>query len=160
MIVIEGMDNSGKSTLAKFLAGELKMEVMESEGPPKSRDEINGRITRYLRTRNTIFVRHPCVSNPIYDVVRPPEERGLVDLALIEEFYDYNPTFVYCDPQNRKMSGHQSKEYDTAEHLQLIDQHYTLLLACYRLWAVNKAHIIYRIRDDISRIRTWLYEYQ
>lgn len=160
MIVIEGMDNSGKSTLATYLASHLRMTVQESEGPPISRDEINDRIRRYQRLKNTIFVRHPCVSNVIYDAVRPQNERNLIDEELIEQFYDADPTFIYCDAQERRMEGHLAKAHDTAEHLDRVHRFYPILLSYYREWAINYAHIVYRIRDDRLRIGTWLNEYQ
>jgi GTPase SAR1 family protein len=160
MIVIEGMDNSGKSTLARYLAENMKTEIQESEGPPQSRTEINDRIRRYQKAKNTIFVRHPCVSNIIYDITRPPEERNLIDEALIDEFYDSDPTFIYCDPQERRMQGHLVKEHDSVEHLDRVHRYYPMLLSYYREWAINYAHIIYRIRDGRFRIWRWLDECQ
>src|SRR3546814_9756983 len=41
MIVIEGMDNSGKSTLAEAMASYMGLIVQESEGPPLDAREIN-----------------------------------------------------------------------------------------------------------------------
>src|ERR1043166_7927791 len=78
VIVIEGMDNSGKSTLARVIADHMGLAIQESEGPPRSADEINERVDRYSSMRDThLFVRHPCVSNPIYDCGRT-ENVGLI----------------------------------------------------------------------------------
>src|ERR1700759_2893092 len=70
-IIIEGHDNSGKSTLAQKLASYIGLRIQESEGPPKSAEEINARVDGYELLRDTLFVRHPVISNSIYGQFRP-----------------------------------------------------------------------------------------
>jgi Holliday junction resolvasome RuvABC ATP-dependent DNA helicase subunit len=72
-IIIEGMDNSGKSTLGEFIGEKLGYYIQDSEGPPINQAEILLRLERYRRMHDTLFIRHPIVSNPIYDSARPPE---------------------------------------------------------------------------------------
>jgi hypothetical protein len=71
VIVIEGMDNSGKSTLAESMADYMELLVQESEGPPLSDEEINARVDRYEHMEGRLFVRHPVISNAIYGLFRP-----------------------------------------------------------------------------------------
>lgn len=149
-IIIEGMDNSGKSTLGIHLANALNRLVQESEGPPLSDEEINERVDRYHDLKDTIFVRHPVISNEIYGSVRPegnPITPGRTDL-----FYESRPIIVYCDAGFRGLDEHVLKDHDTERHLQDITDNYKALLARYRLWAAQHAHFIYRIGDDMDAL--------
>lgn len=154
MIVIEGMDNSGKSTLAQkimeFMAKDRPLTIQESEGPPKGSGEMNARVERYMGMKGTIFVRHPCVSNPLYDLVRPEEERGAIRKDLIEQFYQHRPLFIYCDPLSRGLTNHVEKAHDDPEHIRRITEQYGVLINAYRTWAIYKAQMLYRIGDPIG----------
>lgn len=148
-IILEGVDNSGKSTLASALANSLLCSIQSSEGPPKYKGEINERIARYVKFGSTIFDRHPIVSNPIYDVAlgREPEP---IHSGLIQQFTDIKPIFVYCDPNGRGLTGYQHNWLtETPDHVQGIRNNYDTLLTLYRKWALVNAHFIYRIGDDM-----------
>jgi hypothetical protein len=152
MIIIEGMDNSGKSTLAQFVAKAMNLTIQESEGPPQSAEEFYNRLDRYDNMPpTTLFVRHPLVSNPIYDSFRPPETRIIIPATLYRNLYNADHLFVYCDPLSRGMEGHQLKSRDTINHITGVHGMYHHLLELYREWAFKHAHIIYRIGDDMNR---------
>lgn len=156
MIVIEGMDNSGKSTLAERMAQHMGLTVQESEGPPLSDDEINQRVDRYEQMEDHLFVRHPVVSNAIYGKFRP--EGNPITLRRQMLFYIAKPTLIYCDAGERGFDGHELKDHDTERHQQLLSDHQKDLLNEYRLWAAQCAHFVYRIGDDMDRlIRTVKY---
>lgn len=154
MIVLEGIDNTGKSTLAREIAHTLHWSVQGSEGPPKEDGEMDRRVARYLSrpSRRMIYDRHPCVSNPIYDLMR--KRKTGPNANLITEFYRRRPVLIYCHPQSgRGLEGHVIKpERDTAEHLAAIHDGYKLMLAAYVDWAIERAHIFYRIGDDICAV--------
>ena len=152
-IIVEGIDNSGKSTLATSIADALQLDVVEGEGPPKSVDEINSRVARYAELRRVVFVRHPCVSNPIYDQARPLRTRCIIEPHHYANFYTAGHLFIYCDPLNRALDGHVVKdERDTPEHLRQVEDHYCSLLGLYRQWAIERAHVLYRIGDSVERV--------
>lgn len=154
MIVVEGVDNSGKSTLIKALQVVLPhWTVQASEGPPKHPGEQDERVTRYLRDLppTTIFDRHPCVSQPIYGQMRTHTDK--ISSGLITQFYSSAPLFIYCDGGSRGLTGHVSKlAHDTPEHLASVDKNYVALLQAYRRWAIEHAFMTYRIGDSMSRI--------
>lgn len=152
MIVIEGLDNSGKSTLARVIAQSSKFEIQESEGPPKYEGEIEERINRYLESPNKIYVRHPVISNPIYSQARG--DSWQLDPALRQRFYDLRPLLIYCDPGTRGLGDHQIKDHDTPEHLAVIEANYSKILFMYRNWAADHALINYRIGDHYLPIIT------
>lgn len=150
MIVIEGMDNSGKSTLGEALASYLDLIVQESEGPPLSDQEINERVDRYEQMTDRVFVRHPVVSNAIYGKFRPEGNPITPGRTMI--FYEANPLLIYCDAGDRGFEGHVVKDHDTPRHQQLLAERQQELLTEYRLWAAQHAHFIYRIGDDMDEL--------
>lgn len=150
MIVIEGMDNSGKSTLGEALASYLDMIVQESEGPPKSDQEINERIDKYQEMEGRIFVRHPVISNSIYGKFR--EEGNPITPGREMIFWEAQPLIIYCDAGTRGYEGHELKPHDTARHQDLLNEHQAALLQEYRLWAAQHAHFVYRIGDDMDEL--------
>lgn len=150
MIVIEGMDNSGKSTLGNYLAAYIGLVVQESEGPPLSDDEINERVDKYAEYTNRLFVRHPCISNAIYGSFRPEGNPITPGRTMI--FYESKPLLIYCDAGERGFDGHELKDHDTEIHQKLLETKQLELLKEYRLWAAQRAHLIYRIGDDMDEL--------
>jgi len=157
MIVIEGMDNSGKSTLAQSLGDYMELIVQESEGPPKSDEEINERVDRYAELEDVLFVRHPVISNSIYGKFRPEGDPITPGRAML--FYEAKPTLIYCDAGDRGYEGHSLKDHDTPRHQQLLAENQQNLLREYRLWAAKYAHFIYRIGDDVDQFIATVYFY-
>lgn len=150
IIVLEGADNSGKSTLAKYLAAATGFPVVDGKGPPKSLEEINSRVEEHLKFDHVIFDRHACVSNTIYDAYR--ETSIPVDPLLIAEFYDSNPLFIYCTSDG-SLSSHILNEKDTPEHVQLLVDHNHKIVADYDEWAKEHANWVYRKgRTDMANI--------
>lgn len=153
MIVIEGLDATGKTTLAKAIALEFNLHIQESEGPPRSQSEFIDRIERYMRMDRTIFVRHPLVSNPIYDLGRPESQIVYVPPVYFEAFYHaHRPIFIYCEPNEEIKVTHDIKDHDTPEHLDMIEKKHHILREGYVNWALTHAHLMYRIGDDPHRI--------
>lgn len=157
MIVIEGMDNSGKSTLAEAMAEYMDLLVQESEGPPLSDDEINERVDHYGELEDRLFVRHPVISNAIYGAFRP--EGNPITPGRTILFYEARPTLIYCDAGDRGFDGHELKPHDTEVHQKLLATKQAELLKGYRLWAAQHAHFVYRIGDDMDQFIATVYFY-
>jgi hypothetical protein len=147
-LIIEGMDNAGKSTLARFLSPITA--IVESEGPAKYPGELIDRIARYGTYKDVVFVRHPCVSDPIYSAYR--NNGDALPFQVISQFYEQGHTFVYCDPGSRGLKDHVVKEGESSHHLKMVEARYDDLLRLYRAWAIRRAHFIYRIGDDMDRL--------
>lgn len=145
-IVLEGHDNSGKSTLAAMLAKRLEREVYSSEGPEKYPGELALRVAYYNLQTNAIFDRHPCVSDLIYSIARGRPSSLSED--VVQRFYAQPVIFIYCDPLNKGLGSHVRKEHDSDEHMAMVESNYKSILYHYRVWAIEHAHIVYRIGDD------------
>jgi predicted HAD superfamily Cof-like phosphohydrolase len=151
-IVIEGPDNSGKSTLARSISSELGWPVKSSEGPEKYPGEINERLIRYLEMDRVIFDRHPCVSQMIYHLFN---KTNPVPSSTIKDFYASSPVIIYCPGMD--LDDHTLKDdYDTDEHLEMIERNHSMICRFYDIWALKHAHIIYRKGDPISSIIKFL----
>jgi predicted HAD superfamily Cof-like phosphohydrolase len=143
-IIIEGMDATGKSTLAKMVASHFGLRIKESEGPPGSRDELHHRVTRYNNMVDTLFVRHPCVSHNIYNICH--EFPFPLDVG---DFYQRGHTFIYCAPTNRM---HLAKPGEDETFVLEVNLSADRIRRMYNMWAIEHAHIIYHMGDDPQRI--------
>lgn len=121
--VIEGPDNSGKSTLASFLSRELKTTVVHSGGPGKDKVEFKSRLNRLINyPANVIFDRFPVISEHVYaPIVRQVDTfDGSVDMYRLH-LMARNPIIIYCRPPLSILmdfKNHQVKpEHEDQEHV-------------------------------------------
>lgn len=118
MIIITGMDNSGKTTLAKKISEATGSPVVHSAGPDMSQDEKRIWTLDYLAKE---------MSNPsriIYDRFMPLEElvygpilRGKSDFSvsdvIMEDLKSVRPVIVYTRPSREfilKDNGREQME--------------------------------------------------
>lgn len=160
IIVVEGPDNSGKSTLIRHLEQELGLKVAWGEGPGRSDDEINERVRRYADLDNVIFDRHPCVSQNIYNHFRVGGPQ--IDPQLIKEFYERDVLFIYCRGR-MSLAEQVVKDYDRevvdaagTVHTDTVRDNHLSICATYDEWAVDHAHFVYRIGDGFDRVRSFV----
>jgi len=162
-IVLEGPDGGGKSTLAQRLAESFDdFRIQPSEGRDKYPGEQNERVERYLMMQNVLFDRHPAISQDIYCMIRGGHET--CDPQLVARFYTTDPVIVYCRVTDAAtaLGHHVIKDHDTPEHLRQVEENYDTLIRHYDEWALEHAHIIYRIGDSpkpvLAFIRRRIYE--
>lgn len=103
MVIITGMDNSGKTTLANQVANNLKTNLVKSPGPNYSKSEKDDWI------KSQIDFDRESLEYRVYDRFIPFEEmvygrvlRGdplySLDDKLMKELRSINPTIVYTRP--------------------------------------------------------------
>jgi hypothetical protein len=153
-IILEGVDASGKSTLATELAKNLRRSLIVSEGPEKDKGEIIRRIARYETYTNCIFDRHPIISHPIYSQFTPWMTR--LSPMMLRDFYSRPHIIVYCQPTPEGFSRHIEGEHDTAEHVELVSKNYQKFLADYNEWALRRAHVVYRCGERFEHTLNFL----
>lgn len=106
MIIVEGMDNSGKSTLVDKLSGDLKLLAIVNRRRPKDLQSSWDYVTRVMPLAQkfpVIMDRWQSISEPIYG----PICRGshIFDLEAINDQHHYvmeqlgyEPLIIYCRP--------------------------------------------------------------
>lgn len=138
IIVLEGVDGGGKTTLAKQLEEEYGIDFQPSEGPEKYPGEINHRIRNYNSRypAHIVFDRHPTVSHIMYGGKTP------IDGHLLRWFHGQRPLFVHVAPPAEKHIVAQ-QVHDTPELMSWIEDNYTRLVANYHLWSKLTAAFTY-----------------
>jgi hypothetical protein len=132
-VVVEGPDNTGKSTLIRDLCQAIpELTLVPGAGPERYPGEINVRVRPMLEMTNCIFDRHPCVSQMIYGRFR--SDATMIEPSLLDRFYNSNPFFIYCFG-SIDMASHVKKDYDTLEHLAMLNRHREDIEEEYTRWA-------------------------
>lgn len=146
-VVLEGPDGGGKSTLAEFLIHHVPtLRLQVGDGPPKTTREVNDRARRYLSMFGTLFDRHPCVSQPIYDTLRGSNQP--IEQTLVDRFYSTDHLIIYC---RGDISRHVVKPGEDPDHIEVLTAKYSTLCALYDRWALNRAHVLFRIDNPETR---------
>lgn len=144
MIVLEGPDGGGKSTLAHRLSEVLNWPVVKSKGPPADQEELLARIDAYRKMGPyIIFDRHPIVSNTIYGKVSMRPE---IPKFMIDQFYFGHGFLIYVRSTSPKRAT-ADRAFDTPEHVNMYKENYQTLVDYYDEWAVHHANYIYRMYD-------------
>lgn len=150
-IILEGPDNAGKSTLAKYLSEKLNIAIQHSGGPSKFPGEVNTRAFEFNQRRSQlIYDRHPCVSQNIY-VEALGNGGELVTKDHIDEFYADKPLIIYCR-NVRGTEGHELSEHSSGEYFQQVERNMARLCELYDQWALGHATLVYRIGDNMDDI--------
>jgi thymidylate kinase len=97
VIIVEGMDNSGKTTLVNYLAETFNLPVIHSPGPKADLNYfmVEAMMTE-LKNEQVIYDRFPAFSERVYGPILRGrdhiQERYLVLLAALK------PYIIHCDP--------------------------------------------------------------
>lgn len=141
MIVVEGPDGSGKTTLVNRLCTEFGIEVRPractSDGGPV--EDLPGWIRRDLLMNPDygIYDRYPLISEMIYG----PTLRSDADRLgrneeqlnwLLEQFYNNHPLIIYCLPPQMVVRANVASSHDgDTPHLQGVLKYVDTLWAAY-----------------------------
>lgn len=114
IIAVEGIDNTGKTTLIRRLEELLGISGHMSNGRPQTVLEMFNRMENYLLTPGvTIHDRLHCISDQIYGpVIRKQnhflkEERGR---QLFQSFKETPHLIIYCRPPREKILDFGSRD--------------------------------------------------
>ena len=161
MIVVEGPDNSGKSTLIKWIKKNLDVVELKHNrhGPPSGAWEIKLRTEiildsaiRSSHKNGTIVDRFSLIGESIYGPIlrgkdlwtEIPQDK----IRLEKVFNDLDPFIIYCRPDTDTildLSHHQIKDYDTEEHILNINKNQKLIVQAYdNYFARTSLHHFYK----------------
>lgn len=142
-IVLEGPDGGGKSTLAAILNSLTGMPIIAGEGPPKGPGEINERARRYLKHDGVIFDRHPCVSQPVYGIIRRKDNEA-IEPDILLAFYEQNHLLVHVKHTSLSLQQMTVGPNEDSDHIAAVRARYADICFSYDRWAMSCAHFIMR----------------
>jgi adenylate kinase family enzyme len=133
IIVVEGPDNAGKTTLALLLAKRLKAIYVKTEFIPPERGSL-AEYSRILEAAEAygngkvISDRYAAVSDPLYG----PIVRGWtkLDPEQVQEELSKVDAFVYCRPPD----GHMLKTMNVREQMDGVTKNANELIRAYDLF--------------------------
>lgn len=110
MLIIEGPDGAGKSTLIRSLRlayPTLKPapRACTSLAGPLSGDALVFWLKKYGAMDGYIYDRHPCISGPVYDAVYADTPEECTWPRIQGAFYELreNARVIYCRPPRREI---------------------------------------------------------
>ena len=136
MIVVEGPDGAGKSTLCSMLGKALGLPILHAGGPPETVKDVEDRIAQVLLDPMVIRDRCVLVSELVYGPIRG---RALLEEARAVDLLKNHPGLivVYCRPGLRYLLEHleknlgQNKSYKPMEHRNSVLQKYIQIVSEY-----------------------------
>lgn len=140
-VILEGMDNSGKSTLAK----KFGLEVVHPGPRPRTWGEEQRCLEDQLRDCRLPIVmdRVTCISSQVYmGKVLDKQYMSYLDRMVCT----HNCVIIYCRPPTRTilhMDSHEAKPYDTAEHLANIKLNANHYIEAYDKLFKSTPHLVY-----------------
>lgn len=140
-VILEGFDNSGKSTLAK----KFGLEIVHPGPAPKTWGEEQTCLETQLRAARLPIVmdRVTCISSQVYK--GPLFDKKYMEY-LDQMVYTRHCVIIYCRPSIdviMNMSNHDVKQYDTKEHLAKIQKNARHYVELYDKLFKSTPHLFY-----------------
>jgi len=168
MIVVEGMDNSGKTTLVSRLRFATGASVIKSCGPQEDYKDLFLWTRQQLERPNTrplyIYDRFTIISDPIYSsVIRDknpffehPEGR-----LLIEEFLKQEPLIIYCNPGLERITkfGKRAQMEGVIENAEELFEKYEEMIRYLRVRGGHVKNFDYNSWGDTREVGISVVEY-
>ena len=167
MIVVEGPDNSGKSTLIDWMIKSLPVHLIKHDrhGPPSGAWEIKTRTEIILQKaisspykKGTVVDRFSLIGESIYGpILRGKDlwtEIPRDKIRFEQVFNNLDPFIIYCRPDKSTildMSHHQLKDYDTKEHVCNVTKNQELIIQAYDNYFARMApHRFYKYNYELG----------
>jgi adenylate kinase family enzyme len=140
-IILEGPDNSGKSTLAEKLHTATGWPIVHAGGPPQSEEEIRTRLINDLSLMqqrvimDRSFILSDMIYAPILRRVNSFEPRKYVRMIQAMDMHEPNFALIFCDGPDRvllDMSKHIRKPHETELHVAAMRRNKDQILQSYR----------------------------
>jgi hypothetical protein len=135
MIVVEGPDGAGKTTLINDLTRDLNRTKFHTGGPKDRMDLMMSMIHKIdLVKKDVIFDRVPYISDPIYCSIYD-RKSVLTPEFISSRLRELNPIIIYCrlkKPADMFNSiDHSKKEHKSEEHMLQVKSKYYSIVAAY-----------------------------
>lgn len=164
LIIVEGMDNTGKSTLAMKIASDLKAVFVNNRHKPQTYDEVCDWTVAMSRLsleqpQHIVSDRWAAISEPVYGPIC--RNHYVLSLSQIKEIYTYAqrnsaPLIIWCKPPADVVRG----SIDNRDQMEGVVDNVDALLAGYevRMGQVREYFMVleydYTIQDYGNFLRT------
>lgn len=139
MIIVEGCDNTGKTTLVTKLAQDLRLISVNNRKRPQSRQESEDYLHALLplvKSHPTIFDRWQPISEPIYGPIcrntriLPFDAMEAQHRILSDVVHRPGPLVIYCRPKDSTILNFGDREQMTGviEHAHTLIQEYDAMM--------------------------------
>lgn len=152
MIVVEGFDGTGKSTLSEALGKELGWPVYHPGGPTKDLMDVAACLHRSNLRYSERCVQDRCthISESVYSMMTRPDRAALA-LSHLGNLMTPRvvihcriPSHVVLD----RIRNHVAKEHETEEHVRSVIENAAALLGIYNtVMALVERHRLVRVYD-------------
>lgn len=120
MIIVEGPDGGGKTTLIRRLSEDLGLRIAPRVVAQDTTAMVDLKLwveeNLNLGYHMKLYDRHRLISEPIYGAVKNRVEPGFDDLgwmtAMMSNFYEIEPTIIYCLPPKAAVIHNVQHGYD------------------------------------------------
>lgn len=156
LVIVEGPDGAGKSTLIQNLVALGGFVSTHTGGPPRDKQDLEDKLAKVTASLDAagpdtlILDRHPAVSDPIYSKVTGSRSFATPG-ELEEQVRALNPVFVYCRGSADSMRGSISKSpkaHKSPEHLLKVIQKHGEIVKLYDAFFARTPHIRYDWQRD------------
>ena len=136
MIIMEGPDLSGKTTLANRISALMGIEVYHSGGPANKK-RLRRRleyINYFYKNKKIILDRHICISEQIYGTIL--RKRTKIPIYILNNIlYENNPLIFYCDKSLKYLRNNFNflieKPHKSKEHIKEVIKNYEAIYQKY-----------------------------
>lgn len=145
MIVLEGPDNAGKTTLGKQLSERLGVALHHSSNPKMTYAELRDKMREIINDprRDAVYDRVPLISEGIYGTIlrgvnrfNCHEGNGLWQL-----FAASNPLIIYCRPTDETINvGLEFKPGESEDHIAAVRANHLTIAHAYDELMQSLAH--------------------
>lgn len=135
MIVVEGYDCTGKSTLVDKIQGWTGFTTTHTGGPPQDLNHVRRCLARHavLMTQPVVQDRVTHVSEGVYGMLTRPSMAALA-LSRVSDLR-FARLLIYCRPDIRtildRLVDHRVKAHDTDEHIKYVLASAQAMIAIY-----------------------------
>ena len=145
MIVLEGPDNAGKSTLGKQLSERFGVDVHHSSNPKMTYAELRDKMREVINDprRDAIYDRVPLISEGIYGTLLRGVNRFNCHegSGLWQLFAAARPLIIYCRPNDSTLSvGLEFKPDETEDHIKAVKEKHLHIAHAYDELMASMAH--------------------
>ena len=157
-IIILGMDNTGKTTLALKLSQELDLPIIKSCGPNVTKNEMDNFILEnMLSQEDDIYERFVFFEEMVYGSILRGKSKYSYKDELFQNILNSDAIIIYCRPHKRTI-----KQWNNREQMEGVIENSDKLLKRYDkvirkaekrgLKVIRYNYIMENVKDVISKL--------